>query len=301
MRQLVIFSKEHRDELLDEIRHLGVTVLKSNDTSAWIKEDNVELAWAGSVWRDVKTIEFESITDAQKKLKAISRQWNYYGDLLFRRGALIAEGLTPKKQAAIAFPSLIENRGLPAFTMADQGLIYYSQKVCRPTVDGKISFLENKTLPPSRAYLKLWEALTILGDWPKKGESVVDLGSCPGSWSWAMAELGAEVTSIDRSPLDEKISKYKNIHFQSGDAFGFKPRKMDWVFSDVICFPEKLHEFMKNWVDSGQCKKFVCTLKFTGKPDPAVIDLFRKLPNSRVIHLFNNKNELTWMKHPSIA
>ncbi len=298
-KQLCIISKEHRDSLLKELQYLDATVLGSTDSCIWLAEDRVEPAWAQCVWRDIQTLDFKSITDAKKKLKAISKRWNYFGDELNRRGALIVEGLTPKKAGSIEFPTPLP--ALPAFTLLDTGRLAYSLRVQRPTESGEIFFKENKKIPPSRAYLKLWEAFSILGKWPQAGESVIELGASPGSWSWALAELGANVLSVDRSPLHENLSRYPNIRFQKGDAFSLEPQKTDWLVSDVICFPGKLLEYVTHWFESGQCQKFICTLKFTGTPDPSIVDRFRRLPHSRVLHLFHNKNEVTWICDASVV
>ncbi|MGK5084993.1 SAM-dependent methyltransferase [Bdellovibrionota bacterium FG-1] len=301
-RQLCIIAKDHKDELLQELAYLGVTRLYATDLTIGVQEDDVEPAWAQSVWRKVQSIKIESIGDAQRKLKEISKSWRYHGDLFNRRGALIADGLNlAKASRPFRFPSRGEKSPPPVFTLAEPDLILYSQEIRRPTYDGNVSFIENKGIPPSRAYLKLWEALTVLGDWPRANDTVVDLGSSPGSWSWALAELGANVLSIDRSELSDQLRKYKNIEFTAGDAFSFVPRKMDWVFSDVICYPEKLYEYMRTWTESGYCQKFVCSVKFAGNPDYRMIDQFRKLPHSRVLHLCHNKNEVTWICHPKIG
>ena len=299
-KQLAFFAREYHRELREELKFLKVNVLKESDTCLWIEKDAIEPAWAQGVWRDVQAIEFTSITDAQAKLKAIAPTWRYHGELFHRRGELIAEKLNVILETEqYHFTAGVVKKMPPVFTLADSGLILFSRQVSRPSLTGAMLFKEDKR-PPSRAYLKLWEALTLLGDWPNKTSQVVDLGSSPGSWTWALAKLGASVVSIDRSKLDPLLDTFKNVDFQTGDAFSLVPEKKDWVFSDVICYPDKLYDYMKGWLDSGLCERFVCSIKFAGEPDYPIIQKFRELPHSRVLHVTHNKNEVTWMCHPKI-
>jgi len=299
-KQLAFIAPDFKGELKDELKFLKMNVLQETDTVLWVENDLLEPAWAQGLWRDVQALEITSITDAQTKLKAISPTWRYYGDLFHRRGELIAEKInTILETEQYHFTAGVVKKMPPAFTLVEPNLILYSHHVSRPSLNGAMNFKENKS-PPSRAYLKLWEALTQLGDWPNKTSQVVDLGSSPGSWTWALAKLGASVLSIDRSKLDPMLDAFSNVHFQTGDAFSLVPEKKDWVFSDVICYPDKLLEYMKGWIDSGHCNKFVCSIKFAGKPDYEIIHQFRQLPHSRVLHLTPNKNEVTWMCHPKI-
>jgi 23S rRNA (cytidine2498-2'-O)-methyltransferase len=299
-KQLAFIAPDFKSELKDELEFLKMNLLKETDRVLWVENDRVEPVWAQGVWRDVQALEITSITDAQTKLKAISPTWRYHGDLFHRRGELIAEGLdTVLETEQYHFTRGVVKKMPPAFTLVEPNLVFWTRSVSRPSLTGAMSFKENKN-PPSRAYLKLWEALTLLGDWPNKTSQVVDLGSSPGSWTWALAKLGAQVLSIDRSKLDPLLDAFTNVEFRTGDAFSLAPEKKDWVFSDVICYPDKLLEYMKGWLDSGHCSKFVCSVKFAGKPDYDVIQQFRALPHSRVLHLTHNKNEVTWMRHPKI-
>jgi len=299
-KQLAFFAPEFKSELKDELAFLKMNLLKESGNALWVEADGFEPAWAQGVWRDVQTLEISSITDAQAKLQSIFPTWRYYGDQFHRRGELIAEKLNVILETEqYHFTRGVVKKMPPVFTLVEPNLILYSHRTSRPSLNGAMSFKENKS-PPSRAYLKLWEALTLLGDWPNKTSQVVDLGSSPGSWSWALAKLGASVLSIDRSTLDPLLSTFSNVHFQTGDAFSLEPEKKDWVFSDVICYPDKLFKYMKEWLESGHCNKFVCSIKFAGKPDYEIIHQFRQLPHSRVLHMTHNKNEVTWLCHPKI-
>ena len=299
-RQLLVINHEFKSQLLEELKWLQLTPLHATPSMLWLQEDRVEPAWAQCVWRNVIALPYDSISDARKKLAQISPRWSYYGDLLHRRGSLIAAGLNLNLELDHRKFPIGAAHPVAAFTLAGADMIFYSLSVQRPTASGGLTFVENKIEPPSRAYLKLWEALTILGDYPRPDEHVVDLGACPGSWSWVLGKLGAQVISIDRSELKLKIL-FPRLQFQRGDAFAFQPRKMDWVLSDVICAPDKLLSYVKTWIHSGLCTKYICTVKFTGQPDYRVIDEFRKLPRSRIIHLAHNKNEVTWISHPALS
>jgi 23S rRNA (cytidine2498-2'-O)-methyltransferase len=75
---------------------------------------------------------------------------------------------------------------------------------------------------------------------------------------------------------------------------------MDWVFSDVISYPERLYDWVEKWLASGLCSRFVCTIKWQGDRESlgeyfAVSRRFAALPGSRVLHLFHNKHELCWI------
>jgi 23S rRNA (cytidine2498-2'-O)-methyltransferase len=259
--------------------------------------------WAQNIWRNPQTFHIESINDAAKKLKALHRNWCLYSYQLHRRAKLILEKLPTVKFNPIVFPSPIPQIPLGTFTLLDENTILASTECSSGLPNGEVCFVEDKNGPPNRAYLKLYEALTLANAKPKPGEFCIDVGGSPGGWAWVIHQCGAEVLSIDRSPLDSSVSKLPGVSFQKRDAFSLLPdefaqeeRTIDWLFSDLICYPEKLYEWILQWVDSGVCKNFICTLKFKGKPDLSIINKFAAIPDSHVRHLFHNKNELTWFK-----
>ena len=81
-------------------------------------------------------------------------------------------------------------------------------------------------------------------------------------------------------------------------AFGLEPASVgavDWLFSDVICYPARLFRLVERWRASGLVKNFVCTIKFQGETDHETAAAFAALPGAEVLHLHNNKHELTFM------
>lgn len=166
-----------------------------------------------------------------------------------------------------------------------------------PFALGEVHFHEDKT-PPSRAYLKLWEAFLRTQRVPSKGEECLELGASPGSWTWVLQGLGLKVTAVDKAPLADHIQALPNVTFLKKDAFSLKPTdfpEVTWVFSDLICTPEKLYSFVMNWLELSPSTRFVCTLKFLGDADFEIVDRFAKIKGSEIIHLYHNKHELTWI------
>ena len=71
---------------------------------------------------------------------------------------------------------------------------------------------------------------------------------------------------------------------------------IDWLFSDVVCYPARLLALVERWLAAGTCRRFVCTIKFQGETDHAIARRFAAIPGSQLAHLFHNRHELTWSK-----
>jgi 23S rRNA (cytidine2498-2'-O)-methyltransferase len=89
------------------------------------------------------------------------------------------------------------------------------------------------------------------------------------------------------------------VRFIKHDAFTLKPEDIgpvSWLFCDVICYPPRLFTWIEKWLASGLCNNFVCTIKMQGSADFDTPRRFAAIPGSRVVHLYHNKHELTWLK-----
>ena len=164
-----------------------------------------------------------------------------------------------------------------------------------PFVNGECHFIEDRIGPPSRAYLKLWEALVRLGRWPQPGERCLDLGASPGGWTWALVQLGANVTAVDKAPLDPAVAAMAGVTQRLDSAFAVPVEPVDWLFSDVIAYPDRLLALVRRWMEAGAARHIICTLKFQGPTDHAAADGFTAIPGGQLMHLFHNKHELTWL------
>lgn len=264
----------------------------------FISPDRQKPLWAQSIWYDVEEIEIASVGDAVKALKARGKWWASYSFVHHRRSELVQEQLPKFKIPPLSFLGKIPDQPMGAWTMIEKNKILVAANTSSPFPLGKIQFSEDKVTPPSRAYLKLWELFTITGVKPIKGSRCLDLGSCPGGWTWVLQQIGTHVISVDKAPLDTKIAKLPNIEYLKKDAFQLKPSDIgpiDYLFSDIICYPPRLLELVEEWRASGLCKNFVCTIKFQGETDWATLEKFKKIPNSRLVHLYHNKHEVTWI------
>jgi len=255
--------------------------------------------WTRNIWNKPFTFEFDSIGAAVKLLKGVQRNWAPYPTKLARRTMLIAESLPHVPSRPKAFPFTVPLAPMGAFTLIDEHTMMASADCSSPWPNGEFEFVEDKEGPPSRAYRKLWEALVMSGTMPAPGQRCVDAGASPGGWTWALAGLGAEVIAIDRSPLDEKVTAMPGVTFVKHNAFTLKPEDIgpvDWLCSDVICYPPALFDWVSQWLASGLAKNFIRTIKMQGTEwDKATAESFGSIPGSRVIHLWHNRHELTWI------
>ena len=256
-------------------------------------------AWAANVWLDPREIAIASISDAAAKLRAIQRNWAVYAPSLHRRATLVQEQLPKVSTKPLVFGTSPPAAPLGSWTMLDAETIFAAPQCTSPFPHGEIRFVEDRTGPPSRAYLKLWEALTLIGLRPGPGEVCLDLGSSPGGWTWAAQQMGARVISVDKAPLAAEIARLPGIEQRHESAFALDPRAIgpvDWLFSDVVCYPARLLALVERWLAAGTCRRFVCTVKFQGKTDHESARRLAAIPGSQLRHLFHNKHELTWTK-----
>ena len=173
-----------------------------------------------------------------------------------------------------------------------------STNVTSPFANGEVAFVEDRTGPPNRAYLKLWEALVRMRRWPGPGERCLDLGAAPGGWTWVLATLGARVVAVDKAPLEPRIAAMPGVDWRGESAFALEPDSVgpiDWLLSDVICYPTRLLRLVERWRASGLVRNFVCTIKFQDATDHETAAAFAAIPGAQVLHLHHNKHELTFL------
>ena len=259
--------------------------------------------WCRCAMVEPVIIRFDSIGDGAKALRDMQRSWAPCSSNHFRRTSLIQEKLPHVNLKSRDFPISIPRSPIGVYCLLDEHTMVASAKTnsCLPA--GTVVWNEDHENPPSRAYLKVQEALALHthffgSELPGKNSRCFDAGACPGGWTWVLTELGSEVFAVDRAELAPSLMKNPLVTFMAHDAFTLPPEDLghfDWVFSDVICYPERLLGWVQKWIDSGLCDNMICTIKMQGEIRWDLIVEFASIPGSRVVHLNYNKHELTFL------
>jgi 23S rRNA (cytidine2498-2'-O)-methyltransferase len=260
---------------------------------------NAHVIWAANTWRNPVRIPISSIADGAKKLRSLQRNWALYPYAHHRRAALIRERLPSVSAKPLVFGTTLPTAALGSWTLLEPDIILASADCSSAVPNGEMHFVEDRLAPPSRAYLKLWELFTLLGERPKADEFCLDLGASPGGWTWVLQGLGATVLSVDKAPLDPRIAGLPGVRYAQESAFALDPGSVgpvDWLFSDVVCYPKRLLVLVQQWLKAGTARRFVCTIKFQDETDFETLRAFAAIPGSRLMHLHHNKHELTWLK-----
>jgi 23S rRNA (cytidine2498-2'-O)-methyltransferase len=289
-------------QLGEELSRAGAAVRLTHGRLLVSDGPAVASAWAANVWHDCVELPVPSIGEAAKALRAIQRNWAMYAPLHHRRAALIQERLPHVSAKPLVFPAAAPTAPLGSWTLLAPDRLLAAAICSSPFPNGEVAFVEDKAGPPNRAYLKLWEALARLGRWPQASERCLDLGASPGGWTWVLGKLGAQAIAIDKAPLDARVAALPGVEWRGESAFALKPEsvgRVDWLFSDIVCYPARLLRLVETWRASGLVKNFVCTLKFQGATDHEAAAVFAAIPGARLMHLHHNKHELTFLLcHP---
>ena len=286
------------DQLQEELRRAGCDGARRHERLLVCEGPAVAAAWAANIWHDCVELPVESTGSAAKALRDIQRNWVMYAPLHHRRAALIQDRLPHVSAKPVVFPARAPTAPLGSWTLLAPDRLLAAARCSSPFANGEVAFVEDRTGPPNRAYLKLWEGLVRLGRWPGPGERCLDLGASPGGWTWVLARLGTEVIAVDKAPLDARVAAMPGVAWRGESAFALEPESVgaiDWLFSDIACYPARLLRLVERWRSSGRVRNFVCTLKFQGATDHDAAAAFAAIPGAQVLHLHHNKHELTFL------
>jgi len=291
---LAIIRDELRAEFFRELKAKAIHG-KEIHPNFFLIEGMHRFFWVLDLWHG-ETLAYVSVSDAAKKLRHINRRWQYAGGSSFRRGQLIAEALKIKANKQWDFPLSAPKVDAAAFTLLNEKELFYTNRPLKSGfAGGKVIFNEDKKGPPSRAYLKLWESLSLTGSRINSKDQVLDLGATPGGWSYVALSAGAKVTMIDRArPSESLFEKFSELEFIQGN--GLNPpvellNRATVILSDMACEPMKLLGEVARWVKLERVRLIIATLKFHGEADLNLIQEFQLI--GQVYHLWHNGHELT--------
>lgn len=283
-------------ELETELALLKKNIIHKTDKIFIVDHLLEKPIWAQDWWPKSTGSKFESKSNILKELKSKPVLGHYY-DADHKLGKNLVKDLRKLEKRRIEFKSNFKFNYF-AWTLIDDFLITCDQPFSRYP-SGWHEFVEDKTFPPNRAYLKLWEVFTLYDIHLEKTESVIDVGASPGGWSWVLSQLSKKVYSFDRAELAPQIGSISNIQFMKKDAFNLdydELKDCTWLFSDIICTPARLYDLVTDCMKNSNIQNFVCTLKFKGDCDFDIIKKFLEIENSKIVHLYQNKNEVTWIR-----
>lgn len=266
--------------------------------------------WFRLLWLQPESLTFGSAAEAARLLRERNGLWVEFLPRHYRRGMLIKDRLPVFRPKPLEFPKAPPTARIGAWTLLDEHTLLCSAETDSPFPGGVAQFVPPRSPPPSAAYRKLQEALTLFrarwGDIPKPGDWCLDAGASPGGWSWVLAGLGCRVLAVDRGPLAPTVAAREEVRFLQGDGLRIHPARLaregwapfDWVFSDMAALPRKVLSWVRLWLEAPRPPRMVVTVKVSGEPDWDTLRGFQALGGGRLCHLSHNKHELTWMWAP---
>ncbi|WP_250658014.1 23S rRNA (cytidine(2498)-2'-O)-methyltransferase RlmM [Alkalimarinus coralli] len=164
---------------------------------------------------------------------------------------------------------------------------------------------------PSRSTLKLeeaWRTFLHPDEWYDLlggHQKAVDLGACPGGWTWQLVNQGMDVFSVDHGPMDEGLMNSGHVTHVLEDGFVYKPaKKVDWMVCDIVDKPKRVSAMIIEWLVGGYCTKTVFNLKLPMKKRYQEVQECLQLIESALAennqrcriqakHLYHDREEIT--------
>jgi len=222
------------------------------------------------------------------------------------RQKLRREGvLTSKPHSGLPFVHLV-------FSDSSQCMVAFSYPKNRHSQLLGITRLKFPAEAPSRSTLKLEEAIQLFlspnqqSVCLQKGMTAVDLGACPGGWTYQLVSRGIHVEAIDNGAMAESLMATGLVKYQAADGFKYKPLDghVDWLVCDMIEKPERVAQLMTDWLCSRKATSTIFNLKLPMKQRfqtvkvliSAIIDALNERQIKHKLsakHLYHDRDEIT--------
>jgi 23S rRNA (cytidine2498-2'-O)-methyltransferase len=142
---------------------------------------------------------------------------------------------------------------------------------------------------PSRSTLKLAEAFAYFMDkeeqaeWLREGLTAVDLGACPGGWTYQLVKHGLQVVAIDNGAMNEKIMETGQVEHIKADGFVYRPpRPVHWLVCDMVEKPARVAQLMADWLADGDAQRAMFNLKLPMKTRLDEVEYCREIIEERL-------------------
>ena len=126
---------------------------------------------------------------------------------------------------------------------------------------------------PSRSVLKLEEAFKHFIPHDERevrlasGLKSVDLGACPGGWTYQLVRHGFFVSAVDHGAMDPALMETGQVKHFLEDGFKFEPARKNiyWLVCDMVDKPARVAELIERWAVEGWFTESIFNLKLPMK------------------------------------
>jgi hypothetical protein len=136
----------------------------------------------------------------------------------------------------------------------------------------QVSSLIKPDHSPSRAWLKIEEAIELFHLPLKAGETALEVGAAPGGAVMSLLDRGLKVRAVDPALMDESLKKYPNfLHLRKPfqELTEEETEGVDWWLSDLNLAPGSVLSHVGRLLRSTEKPKgLILTMKLT-KPEVA--------------------------------
>ncbi len=158
------------------------------------------------------------------------------------------------------------------FTSWDSCLVSLSLRGVTSTIPMGIPRLRFPSAAPSRSTLKLDEAFLVFLDEAQRSEllrpglTAVDLGACPGGWTYQFTRREMHVTAIDNGAISPSLLATGLVEHLREDGFRYRPRKpVAWMVCDMVEKPARISRLASEWFSGGYASHCIFNLKLPMK------------------------------------
>lgn len=199
------------------------------------------------------------------------------------------------------------------FTQTDSCHIAVAHKANSVAYPMGIMRLKSPPEAPSRSTLKLDEAFQLFI--PKaeheqrlsSGSQAVDLGACPGGWTYQLVRRGMHVQAVDNGDMHPDLMATGLVEHYAEDGFVYKPKRgpVSWLVCDMVEQPQRVATLMTSWVCKGWCRETIFNLKLPMKKRHVMVQqcldgIREQLASAKIKqyqlqakHLYHDRDEIT--------